>query len=115
MTFVVAVSGEGGTGKTPFSALTVDYLVKNTGKAVLAVDADSNANLDLALGTEAEKTVGSIREYLTDNISRMPAGMSKEVWVETLMQQALVEGKGLGLLSMGRPGGPGWFFFLNNI
>ncbi|OFW56130.1 MAG: carbon monoxide dehydrogenase [Candidatus Solincola sediminis] len=115
MTFVVAVSGKGGTGKTTFSALTVDYLVKNTGKAVLAVDADSNANLDLALGTEAEKTVGSIREYLTDNISRMPAGMSKEVWVETLMQQALVEEKGFDLLSMGRPEGPGCYCYLNNI
>lgn len=115
MTFMVAVSGKGGTGKTTFSALTVDYLVKNTGKAVLAVDADSNANLDLALGTEAGKTVGSIREYLTDNISRMPAGMSKEVWVETLMQQALVEEKGFDLLSMGRPEGPGCYCYLNNI
>ncbi len=115
MTFMVAVSGKGGTGKTTFSALTVDYLVKNTGKAVLAVDADSNANLDLAMGTEAGKTVGSIREYLTDNISRMPAGMSKEVWVETLMQQALVEEKGFDLLSMGRPEGPGCYCYLNNI
>jgi CO dehydrogenase maturation factor len=115
MTYVVAVSGKGGTGKTTFSALTVDYLKKNTGKAVLAVDADSNANLDIALGTRVEKTMGSIREYLTENISRMPAGMSKEVWVETLLQQALVEEKGFDLLSMGRPEGPGCYCYLNNI
>lgn len=115
MTYIIAISGKGGTGKTTFSALTVDYLVKNTGKAVLAVDADSNANLDLALGTEAEKTIGSIREHLTENISRMPAGMSKEVWVETLLQQALVEEKGFDLLSMGRPEGPGCYCYLNNI
>jgi CO dehydrogenase maturation factor len=115
MTYMLAVSGKGGTGKTTFSALAVDYLVKNTGKAVLAVDADSNANLDLALGTNAEKTIGSIREYMTDNISRMPAGMSKDVWVETLLQQALVEEKGFDLVSMGRPEGPGCYCYLNNI
>jgi CO dehydrogenase maturation factor len=115
MSFVIAVSGKGGTGKTTFSALSVDYLARTTGKAVLAVDADSNANLDLALGTRAEKTIGAVREYLTENIKNMPAGMSKEVWVETLLQQALVEEKGFDLISMGRPEGPGCYCYLNNI
>jgi CO dehydrogenase maturation factor len=115
MTCVIAVSGKGGTGKTTFSALCVDYLVRTTGKAVLAVDADSNANLDLALGTVAEQTIGSIREHLTQNIKNMPAGMSKEVWVESLLQQALVEEKGYDLISMGRPEGPGCYCYLNNI
>jgi CO dehydrogenase nickel-insertion accessory protein CooC1 len=112
---VIAVSGKGGTGKTTFSALAVDYLVRTTGKAVLAVDADSNANLDQALGTRAEKTIGAVREYLTENVSRIPAGMSKEVWVETMLRQALVEEKGFDLISMGRPEGPGCYCYLNNI
>lgn len=115
MSFVIAVSGKGGTGKTTIAALTVDYLVRTTGKAVLAVDADSNANLDQALGTRAEKTIGAVREYLTDNVSRIPAGMSKDVWVETMLQQALVEEKGFDLISMGRPEGPGCYCYLNNI
>jgi len=115
VSFVIAVSGKGGTGKTTFSALTVDYLVRTTGKAVLAVDADSNANLDQALGTRVEKTIGAVREYLTENVSRMPAGMSKEVWVETMLRQALVEEKGFDLISMGRPEGPGCYCYLNNI
>ncbi len=115
MSFVIAVSGKGGTGKTTFAALSVAYLVRTTGKAVLAVDADSNANLDYALGTRAEKTIGAVREYLTENIKNMPAGMSKEVWVETLLQQALVEEKGFDLISMGRPEGPGCYCYLNNI
>ncbi len=115
MSFVIAVSGKGGTGKTTFAALSVAYLVRSTGRAVLAVDADSNANLDLALGTRAEKTIGAVREYLTENIKNMPAGMSKEVWVETLLQQALVEEKGFDLISMGRPEGPGCYCYLNNI
>ena len=115
MSFVIAVSGKGGTGKTTFSALAVDYLVRTTGKAVLAVDADSNANLDQALGTKVEKTIGAVRENLTENVSRMPAGMSKEVWVETMLRQALVEEKGFDLISMGRPEGPGCYCYLNNI
>ncbi len=115
MSYVIAVAGKGGTGKTTFSAVSVDYLVNTTGKAVLAVDADSNANLDLALGTRAEKTIGSVREYLTENIKNIPSGMSKEVWVESLLQQALVEEKGFDLVSMGRPEGPGCYCYLNNI
>ena len=93
----------------------MSWLGRNTGKAGLGVDADSNANLDLALGTRAEKTIGSIREYLTDNIKNLPAGMSKETWVEMLLQQALVEEKGFDLVSMGRPEGPGCYCYLNNI
>ena len=115
MGFVIAVSGKGGTGKTTFSALAVDFLVRTTGKAVLAVDADSNANLDQALGTRVEKTIGAVRENLTENVSRMPAGMSKEVWVESMLRQALVEEKGFDLISMGRPEGPGCYCYLNNI
>jgi CO dehydrogenase maturation factor len=115
MPYVIAVAGKGGTGKTTFSAVTVDYLVRTTGKPVLAVDADSNANLDIALGTRSEKTIGAVREHLTENIKNMPAGMSKEVWVEMLLQQALVEEKGFDLISMGRPEGPGCYCYLNNI
>lgn len=115
MSYVIAVAGKGGTGKTTFSAISVSWLVRNTGKVVLAVDADSNANLDLALGTRAEKTIGAVREHLTENIKNMPAGMSKDTWVEMLLQQALVEEKGFDLISMGRPEGPGCYCYLNSI
>ncbi len=115
MSYVVAVSGKGGTGKTTFAAMGVAWLVRTTARPVLAVDADSNANLDLALGTRAEKTIGSVREYLTENIKNLPAGMSKDAWVEMLLQQSLVEEKGFDLISMGRPEGPGCYCYLNNI
>jgi CO dehydrogenase maturation factor len=115
MSYVIAVAGKGGTGKTTFSALSVAWLVRTTGKPVLAVDADSNANLDLALGTRAEKTIGGVREHLTENIKNMPAGMSKDTWVEMLLQQALVEEKGFDLISMGRPEGPGCYCYLNSL
>ena len=115
MGFVIATSGKGGTGKTTFSALAVRYLKERYGRPVLAVDADSNANLDAVLGVKAEKTVGQLREYITENVNRAPAGMSKDMWVEMMLQQALVEADGFDLISMGRPEGPGCYCYLNNV
>jgi len=115
MSMVIAFAGKGGTGKTTLAGLTVDYLKRTRGKPVLAVDADANSNLDQVLGVEMPKTIGNIREFLTQNISKLPAGMTKEVWVESLVQQALVEEEGFDLVSMGRPEGPGCYCYLNNI
>ena len=115
MSTVIAFAGKGGTGKTTLAGLTVAYLKRTQSKPVLAVDADANSNLDQVLGVEMPKTIGNIREFLTQNISKLPAGMTKEVWVESLVQQALVEEEGFDLVSMGRPEGPGCYCYLNNI
>lgn len=45
----IAISGKGGVGKTTFSA-TLAHLFKESGKNVLAIDADPDANLGAALG-----------------------------------------------------------------
>ena len=45
----LAVSGKGGVGKTTFSALLIRTLNAH-GKRVLAIDADPDANLAVALG-----------------------------------------------------------------
>ena len=45
----IAISGKGGVGKTTLAALLIKYF-KDQGKKVLAVDADPDANLALALG-----------------------------------------------------------------
>ncbi|MBG7617206.1 MAG: carbon monoxide dehydrogenase, partial [Chloroflexi bacterium] len=50
MTYTIAVAGKGGSGKTSLSSLIIRYLVKNKEGAVLAVDADANANLGDGLG-----------------------------------------------------------------
>ncbi len=115
MSQVIAFAGKGGTGKTTLAGLTVSYLTRTRNKPVLAVDADANSNLDQVLGVDMPRTIGNIREYLTVNIAKLPAGMTKEVWVESLVQQALVEEKGFDLISMGRPEGPGCYCYLNNI
>ena len=45
----IAISGKGGVGKTTLSSLLIYYLA-GKGKKVIAVDADPDANLALALG-----------------------------------------------------------------
>ncbi len=45
----IAISGKGGTGKTTVAALLAQILVES-GRSVLAVDADPDANLAMALG-----------------------------------------------------------------
>ena len=45
----IAISGKGGVGKTTLAALLINYY-RSQGKKVLAVDADPDANLAMALG-----------------------------------------------------------------
>jgi CO dehydrogenase maturation factor len=46
----IALVGKGGSGKTTLAALLVQHLAAN-GRPVLAVDADINQHLAVALGT----------------------------------------------------------------
>ena len=111
----IAVAGKGGTGKTTISALAVRYLVGRGETPVLAVDADPNANLGDTLGVEVPITVGSAREQGFAGERDVPGGMTKDQFVEYKIQEALAEGEGFDLLTMGRPEGQGCYCFANNI
>lgn len=119
MAYVIAVAGKGGTGKTSLAALTVKYLMeKKKKKAILAVDADSNACLNEALGVEVHATIGHLREDSLQTIrsgAERPGGMSMEQLFDYQVQQSLVEAKGFDLMVMGRPEGPGCYCAANNI
>ena len=117
MTSVIGVSGKGGTGKTTFAALAIQYLLDQGLKPVLAVDADSNSNLDMVLGVELTSTVGAVREGVTDMIQKgkLPAGMPKQDLLEMQVEQALVETRDFDLISMGRAEGPGCYCAINNM
>jgi CO dehydrogenase maturation factor len=117
LSFTIALAGKGGTGKTTVAALTIRYLIEKYKKAVLALDADANANLKdvLGIGSDVGITVGQAREEVMDSISNMPAGMTKETYMEYKIQEALVEAKGFDLLVMGRPEGPGCYCYANNV
>jgi CO dehydrogenase maturation factor len=57
----IAISGKGGVGKTTLAALLIDYF-RDQGKKVLAVDADPDANLALALGVSDPGSIVPLSE-----------------------------------------------------
>ena len=111
--FRIAVAGTGGTGKTTFSALLINYLIQSKKTPVLAVDADPNSNLNIALGMEVENTAADLREDVLER--NVPEGMSKTEFLELKLQESLVEGNGVDLLVMGRPEGQGCYCAVNNL
>lgn len=111
-TFVIAMAGKGGTGKTTISALLIRYLLNKNLLPVLVVDADANANLNELLGLKVERTLGQIRDEMK---TAVPTGMTKETYIEYKMQEALIESKGFDLLVMGQPEGPGCYCAANNL
>lgn len=118
MAYVIGFAGKGGTGKTSTAALTVRYIIEHRRGPVLAVDADSNACLNEALGIEVHATIGHLREESLDAVrggGQRPGGMSMEQLFDYQVQQSVIEGKDYDLMVMGRPEGPGCYCAANNI
>ena len=113
MTFSVAMAGKGGTGKTTLAGLLVKYLVANQKTPVLAVDADSNANLNEVLGVRVEETLGEAREDMKKG--QVPSGMTKDIFMEMKLEQAVVEADGYDLVVMGQPEGAGCYCAANTL
>jgi len=112
MSITIAVSGKGGTGKTTFAGMIIRYLLEKNKGPVLAVDADANANLNEVLGIDVKTTIGEMRELMREDV---PTGMTKDVWFEYKVQEALTEAKGFDLLAMGRPEGAGCYCAANTL
>lgn len=110
MTKTIAIAGKGGTGKTAIAALLTKLLTEKG--VVLAIDGDPSSNLHMALGLPLEDTVGAIREE-TLRLHLSP-GVPKQDYLELRIQEALVESKGVDLLAMGRPEGPGCYCAANH-
>lgn len=111
----IAISGKGGTGKSTIAALMVRWLSRHNARSVLAVDADSNVNLNVLLGLEIKDTVGAIREEMKQASQNLPGGMSKAQFLEYKIQTSLVETPSYDLIAMGRPEGPGCYCYANNL
>jgi CO dehydrogenase maturation factor len=109
------VAGKGGSGKTSLSSLIIRYLVKNKEGAVLAVDADANANLGDGLGLEVAQTIGGVLAQFNDEKMSIPAGLTKNAYLEIKMNQSITESKKLDLLTMGRGEGDGCYCYPNSV
>ena len=110
---ILAFAGKGGVGKTTLGGMLIRYLVEEIKNGpVLAVDADPNSNLNEVLGLPVENTIGEARELMKKDV---PAGMTKDVWFEYKVNEAIVEGTGFDLLVMGRPEGPGCYCAANSL
>ena len=108
----IAVAGKGGVGKTTITGLIIRYLVENKKGRILAVDADTNSNLNEVLGVEVKETIGNTRELMKTNV---PQGMPKETFIEYKVQECVTEADGFDLIVMGTPEGQGCYCAANTL
>ena len=113
MPFSIALAGKGGCGKTTLAGMLVRYLVSNSKTPVLAVDADCNANLNEVLGLEVKDTLGNAREDMKKG--DVPSGMTKDIFMEMKLEEAVAEAQGFDLIVMGQPEGAGCYCAANTL
>ena len=95
------------------AGLLIKYLVKESKTPILAVDADCNANLNEVLGLEVKDTIGNAREEMKKGV--VPGGMTKDIFMEMKLAEAMVEASGYDLIVMGQPEGAGGYCAANTL
>jgi len=113
MAFSIALAGKGGTGKTTVAGMLIKYLMAREKTPILAVDADSNANLNEVLGLDVPDTLGNAREEMKKG--QVPPGMTKDIFISMKMEEAIAEADGFDLLVMGQPEGTGCYCAANTL
>jgi CO dehydrogenase maturation factor len=113
MPFSIALAGKGGTGKTTVSGMLIKYLVSKGKTPILAVDADSNANLNEVLGVNVHDTLGNAREDMKKG--NVPSGMTKDIFMSMKLEEAVIETKHYDLVVMGQPEGAGCYCAANSL
>jgi len=113
LSYLIAMAGKGGTGKTTLAGLAVRYLMEHGKTPVLAVDADANSNFNEVLGVAVQTTVGEAREEVKQGGGRVD--MTKDQLVEFRINQCLVEATDYDLICMGQPEGAGCYCAANHL
>ena len=112
MPYSIGLAGKGGTGKTTVAGLLIKYLIEKGKTPILAVDADSNANLNEVLGLEVSETLGNAREEMKRGVA---TGMTKDIFMEMKLEEAVIESENFDLIVMGRPEGTGCYCAANTL
>lgn len=115
MSINIAVTGKGGSGKTSVASLIIRYLIKKSRNPILAVDADPNMNLGESLGLTVRETIGSLIASFNEEKINIPAGMTKEAYLDVKLNDVIIESKELDLLTMGRGEGAECYCYPNLI
>jgi CO dehydrogenase maturation factor len=92
--------------------MLVNYLVDREKIPILAVDADSNSNLNEVLGLKVIETLGNAREEMKKGVA---TGITKDVFMEMKLGHSIIESKGFDLIVMGRPEGAGCYCAANTL
>ena len=119
MGHIIAVAGKGGVGITTLTGLLIQYLCESGKKPVLAVDADANANLNEVLGVGIECTLVEQRDEIdracVDSRYHIPAGMTKQEYLEARLSDAISVEDDFDVMVMGRTQGEGCYCFVNGL
>jgi len=114
MSYLIAVTGKGGVGKSTIASLLVRLLLQRDRRPVLAVDADPNSTLAPLLGLTPCATIGDIREDVLNEKANV-TGISKDRILDMKLEECIQEASGFDLLSMGRPEGPSCYCYVNSL
>ena len=99
----IAIAGKGGAGKTTISA-TFARLAASNGIQVVAVDADANPNLAIALGMSLEDAA-ALKPIPPAMVSRRLDGAGLTELLDEIIERYALRGPdGIRLFGMGAPG-----------
>ncbi len=102
MAMHIALAGKGGTGKTTIASLLIRYLIDTKKGTILAVDADPNSTLNLALGVQVKKSISDIFNE-AKNIDTIDNAIRGNYIKEHLPEDALTHAGDYDLLLVGVP------------